>query len=376
MVRRASSSPPGESWVTPAWPGLGDPAEEVDLERLQDDALKLVRGFFVLGAVIPLWFAWTDVLPALGYLRSIQLWEVSTGTGVESISVAALLLSLAIVFLIFVAVRNARGLTELMLRPFVPSDRGARVAITAIVRYGLVVLGLVGVSAALEISWSSVQWMLAAVSVGLGFGLQDVFANFVSGLILLFERPIRVGDIITVADTTGTVTEMKLRATTITDRDSRLLIVPNREFITGNLVNWTLKDPVIRIRIPVGLAYGSDTPRVHELLLQVAEEDPNVLPDPPPKARFCSFGDNALEFILFVYIPHRNRYRAALHSLHTAIDKVFRENGLEIAFPQRDVHLDATAPMQVRLVRDSEETTGKTMVELSPSGSTVEKDSE
>ena len=376
MVGRAASSPSGEAWITPAWPGLGDSEKEVDLERLQHDALKLVRGFFVLGTMIPLWFAWTDVLPALGYLRRVQLWEVSTGTGVESVSVAALLLALAILLLTFVAVRNVRGLTEIMVRPFISFDQGARVAITAIIRYILVVLGLVGVSAALEISWSSVQWMLAAVSVGLGFGLQEVFANFVSGLILLFERPIRVGDIITVAETTGTVTEMKLRATTITDRDRRLLIVPNRAFITGNLVNWTLKDPTIRIRIPVGLAYGSDTSLAHKLLLEVAERDPHVLPSPPPKARFCSFGDDALEFILFVYIPHRDRYRAALHSLHSAIDRAFRENGLEIAFPQRDIHLDSNGlPMQVRLVQETEETTGKTMVELSSAGSTAEKKS-
>ena len=315
-------------------------------------------------------------MPALGYLRRVQLWEVSTPTGVESISVVALLLALGIVLLTFVAVKNARGLTEIMIQPFFPSDQGARFAITAIIRYVLVALGIVFVSAALEISWSSVQWMLAAVSVGLGFGLQEVFANFVSGLILLVERPIRVGDIITVADTTGTVTEMKLRATTITDRDSRLLIVPNREFITGNLVNWTLKDPVIRIRIHVGLAYGSDTSLAHKLLLQVAEKDPHVLPRPRPKARFCSFGDSALEFILFVYIPHRNRYRDALHSLHFAIDRAFRENGLEIAFPQRDIHFDARAPMQVRLVRETEETTGRSTVELSPAGSTAQKNSE
>jgi potassium efflux system protein len=182
------------------------------------------------------------------------------------------------------------------------------------------------------------------MTVGLGFGLQEIFGNFISGLIILMERPVRIGDTVTVGDITGTVTRIQIRATTIRDWDRKELVVPNKEFITGKLINWSLSDPILRLVIPVGIAYGSDTKLAHETLLKVAAEHPNVLDEPEPKSLFMGFGDSSLMFELRVFIPSVEYYIPVIDEVHTAIDEAFRKAKIEIAFPQRDLH--------VRSIRD------------------------
>ena len=189
------------------------------------------------------------------------------------------------------------------------------------------------------IGWSQVQWLAAAITVGLGFGLQEIFANFVSGIILLFERPVRVGDTVTVGGISGTVTRIQMRATTITDWDRKELIIPNNEFVTGQIINWTLTDAILRVRIHVGIARGSDTETARRLLLQCAEQNERILDDPAPQALFCSFGDSSLEFELRAFIPKIDHLVPARHELHNAIDQAFREAKIEIAFPQRDLNI-------------------------------------
>jgi potassium efflux system protein len=180
---------------------------------------------------------------------------------------------------------------------------------------------------------------VAAISVGLGFGLQEIFANFVSGLVILFERPIRVGDIVTISDVSGVVSRIRIRATTITTWDRKELIVPNKEFITGRLLNWTLSDHVNRVEIKVGVAYGSDVGRVQSLLQKLASDHPHVLPDPAPIATFEGFGDSTLIFVLRCYLATLEHRLAVIHELHAGIHDTFRREQIEIAFPQRDLHL-------------------------------------
>ncbi|HDL3362401.1 TPA: mechanosensitive ion channel, partial [Mannheimia haemolytica] len=139
-------------------------------------------------------------------------------------------------------------------------------------------------------SWSKLQWLLTALSVGLGFGMQEIFANFVSGIIILFERPMRIGDTITIGTYSGTVSKIRIRATTLVDFDGKEVIVPNKAFVTERLVNWALSSTATRIIVQVGVAYGSDLELVKRLLLQVAEENPKVLKDPQPRAYFLTFG--------------------------------------------------------------------------------------
>jgi potassium efflux system protein len=187
--------------------------------------------------------------------------------------------------------------------------------------------------------WSSVQWLVAAMTVGLGFGLQEIFANLVSGLIILFEQPIRLGDLVTVGGLTGKVTRMQIRATTITDFDRRELVVPNKKFITDDVINWTLTDPITRVVIPIGVAYGSDTKLTHNTLLGVAEKHPLVLREPAATAVFTGFGDSTLNFELRFYLGSRDVYGQVLHEMNTTIDEEFRQANLEIAFPQQDIHI-------------------------------------
>jgi potassium efflux system protein len=180
-----------------------------------------------------------------------------------------------------------------------------------------------------------------------------MFANFVAGLIILLERPIRVGDIVTVDDVTGVVSRIRIRATSITNWDRKEYVVPNKEFITGRLLNWTLSDKINRIVINVGLAYGSDTDRARELLLQAAKDHPLILDDPPSIATFEGFGDNSLNLVLRTYLPTLENRLEVIHELHTAIDQAFRKEGLEIAFPQRDLHV-RTFPAALGIALDGD----------------------
>jgi potassium efflux system protein len=199
-------------------------------------------------------------------------------------------------------------------------------------------------------NWSEIQWLIAALGVGIGFGLQEIVANFICGLILLFERPIRIGDIVSVGDTDGTVTKIRIRSTTIRNFDQKELLVPNKEFITGRLLNWTLTDPVTRLVIPVGIAYGSDVALAIRLVREAAEEHERVLDEPAFMVTFDSFGENSLQIILRCFIGSMDFWRQTISELHLAINQKFAEAGIVIAFPQRDIHLNTTSPMEVRVL--------------------------
>lgn len=247
------------------------------------------------------------------------------------------------ILITIVTAKNIPGLLEYTLLMWMPIDSGARYAISTLVRYVITIIGLSVAAGMLGLSWQSIQWMAAALTFGLAFGLQEIFANFVSGLIILLERTIRVGDPVTIENLSGRVTRIQMRSTTIMLWDGSEMIVPNKEFITGKLVNWTLSDPRTRVDIPVGVAYGSDVEKVKELLLKVAREHPAVLADPEPQALFLEFGDSALKFELRVFIFFDYGRPTAQDELHTAIDKLFREHGVVIAFPQVDVHVQPAA---------------------------------
>jgi len=195
---------------------------------------------------------------------------------------------------------------------------------------------------------------VAALGVGIGFGLQEIVANFISGLIILFERPIRVGDVVTIGDRDGTVTKIRIRATTLRDWDGKELLVPNKEFITGRLLNWTLSDPQTRLVIPVGIAYGSNVELALRILMDVVSNHPAVLEDPEPSVLFLGFGDSSLNLVARCFVGRMDQRMPTTSDLHRAIDNAFKEAGIVIAFPQRDMHLDAVQPIRVAIEHPEE----------------------
>jgi len=336
------------------------PEPEIGLAEVSEQTQSLLRTVMFILVAIGLWAIWEPVLPAFGILQEVQLWSYSGtldgATTQVPITLANLVMAVVVVVFTVIASKNLPGLLEITILNRLAMDAGARNAFTTLCRYAITTIGILLAFNTIGFRWSSVQWLVAALGVGLGFGLQEIVANFICGLIVLFERPFRVGDTVTIGEITGTVSRIHIRATTIVDWDRKELIVPNKEFITGQLVNWSLSDPVTRFKIYVGIAYGSDTELAEKLLLKVLDENPMVLNDPKPSAYFLGFGDNSLNFELRLYVNNIDHRLPVQHELHKAIDREFRKAGIVIAFPQRDVHFDSDQPLRVQMVPDKADT--------------------
>jgi potassium efflux system protein len=292
------------------------------------------------------WRAWDTIVEVQSPVQAMaadspsgSVSSSATVQRVEMISVADVALSILVFAATLIATKNMPGLIELALLQRLPMDRALRFAITTVTRYLIFVVGTLWAMTNLGITWSKVQWLVAGVGVGLGFGLQEIFANFISGLIILFERKMRTGDIVTVGDVSGIVTDIRMRATTIEDWDKKELVVPNKEFITGKLLNWTLTNSMNRVVIPVSIAYGSDVVKARQIILQTALEHPEVLSDPPPSIVFDAFQESGLNLTLRAYLPTLECRLDTINDLHTAIHDALRRGKFEIPFPQREVHI-------------------------------------
>jgi len=314
---------------------------EIDFQTINLQTRRLLQTFVFTALILGVWLTWRDVMPALSYLDRITL---SVGASGTEVTLGDLLMSLVIFVVTLIAARNIPGVLEVTILQGLPFQAGARYAITTISRYIIAIVGISIGFGSIGIGWGKVQWLVAALSVGIGFGLQEIVANFISGIILLLEQPIRVGDIVTIGTTSGRVTRIQMRATTIVDWDRRELVIPNKNFITGELINWTLSDTTSRIILPVGVAYGSDTQKVREILLEVGKASSYALDDPPPHVLFKGFGESSLDFELRVFVSNRENYVPILNEINTRIDERFRAAGIEIPFPQRDLHLRSIAP--------------------------------
>ncbi|MFV0441941.1 MAG: mechanosensitive ion channel domain-containing protein, partial [Planctomycetaceae bacterium] len=346
--------------------------QQADLSESSAQSRRLIATSLTVLMAAAVWFVWADVLPALNYFNSHPVWSTrstvanSTGTAmppspaamatppadsgskpnplelgmdVQVVTWADLIRAVVVVVLTITAARNVPGLLEITVLERLPLDAAARYAVQVFARYAIVLLGVVIVSNLLGLEWSKVQWLVAALTFGLAFGLQEIFANFISGLIILSEQPVRLGDVVTIDNVSGVVSRIRMRSTTVTDWDRKEYIVPNKEFITGKLLNWTLTDSMTRIVVPVGVGYDSNPNHVRSVLLAIAAAHPNVLKDPPPNVAFDSFGDSSLNFTLRVYVATLDKRLPTIHDLHTTICLRFREERIEIPYPQRDLNL-------------------------------------
>jgi potassium efflux system protein len=328
----------------------------IGMEAIGEQTRTLLKTVIFFLGLIGLWVIWEPISPAFGILQNVNLWSytavVDGASQLRAITLADTAMAIMVITITVIAVRNLPGLLEMILLNWLPMDPGARYAYAAIFRYTLTAAGIIIALNSVGIRWSSLRWLVAALGVGIGFGLQEIVANFICGLIILFERPVRVGDIVTVGTTEGIVTKIRIRATTIRDWDLKELLVPNKEFITTRLLNWSLSDRVTRLLVAVGVAYGSDVDKAFTLMQAAAAEHELVLADPEPVTSFDAFGDNALTLTLRAYLSPAgtDNLIKTKTDLHKAINQKFADAGIEISFPQRTVHLGSKDPLEVRVV--------------------------
>ncbi|MCZ4060080.1 miniconductance mechanosensitive channel MscM [Pantoea sp. LMR881] len=322
----------------------------IDLDAISAQSLRLVRSILTLIALVSVIVLWSEIHSAFGFLENIRLWDVSTSVqGVESIqpiTLGSVLIAILVFIITTQMVRNMPALLELALLQHLDLTPGTGYAITTLTKYLLLLIGgLIGFSL-IGIEWSKLQWLVAALGVGLGFGLQEIFANFISGLIILFEKPIRIGDTVTIRDLTGSITRINTRATTITDWDRKEIIVPNKAFITEQFVNWSLSDSVTRVVLTIPAPAKVNSEEVTNILKQAAERCSYVLDMPPPEIFLVDLQQGIQLFELRIHAAEMGHRMPLRHELHQLILKGFEQHGIEMPFP----------PFQVRM-----ETLGKKM---------------
>jgi len=329
---------------------------ELDVASLDADTRKLLNVALFLAGFIGLGGIWSSVLPAFAIFNRIILWEYFEGAGAEQqlvpVTLGDFILALVYIFITIIAVRTVPSVLEAILRQRDSITPGTRLAFATLARYAIVLVGLSLIAGNVGFNWGRIQWLVAALGVGIGFGLQEIVANFISGLIILVERPIRVGDLVTVGETSGTVSRLQIRATTVTNFNRQELLVPNKEFITGRVLNWSLSDEVLRLKSQVGVAYGSDIRKALELVKEAVVQHALVLKDPEPLVTFEEFGDNSLNITARYFISAPKKRRETNSDINLAINDKLNAAGIVVAFPQRDVHLDQSAPLDVRIQRE------------------------
>lgn len=290
-----------------------------------------------------IWDSIVEFLTRFGELFTTTLFKL----GQSEISVGTILyFIIAFILLSFVSKRVRSVLVnKILVRANV--EVGARNSIGIIARFSLLFIGTIVIVQGAGIDLSSLSLLAGALGVGIGFGLQNITDNFISGIIILFEKPIKVGDRIVVGETEGDVINISFRATTILTNENISIIVPNSEFISSRVINWSHNDRNIRFDIPVGVSYKEDPVKVREILMAVADENPNVLKKPVPHVFFDEFADSSLNFTLGIWTSsHTDKPRRLKTELYFSIFEKFKEKGIEIPFPQRDIHIKSQPTQQ------------------------------
>ncbi len=323
----------------------GEAIEEqpMDLEEVSQQSLRLTRIMLLLVFGVAFYWLWSDLVAVFTYLDSVVLWHKSEGTGANAvlypISLSDVLTGLFVFGAALSLARNLPGLLEVLVLSKLRLAQGTAYAFTTMLNYLLIGVGSLTALAMLGVQWEKLQWLAAGLSVGIGFGMQQIVSNFISGIIILFERPVRIGDTVTIGTISGTVNKIRIRSTTLTDFDRKEVIIPNQQLMIERLINWSLSDTVTRVIARVGVAYGSDLDLTRKLLMQAAMENSRVLKDPAPIVYFLTFGPSTLDHELRFFVSELGDRNPAIDELNRRIDVLFREHGIEIAFNQMDVYI-------------------------------------
>lgn len=326
----------------------------LDIEQVNQQSLRLIRLALLAGFIAVLYWVWADLISVFSYLDNITLYEYTSGTGANMsmvpISIGDVIGALVIIGISIALARNLPGLLEVLVLSRLDLGQGSAYATTTLLTYVIIGIGFVSTLSTLGVSWDKLQWLVAALSVGLGFGMQEIFANFISGIMILFERPVRIGDTITIGNLSGTVSKIRIRATTITDFDRKDIIVPNKTFITGQLINWSLTDTITRVTLKLGVDYGSDLDLVKQLLLKAAQENPRVLKDPEPHVFFLSFGQSTLDHELRMHVRDLGDRNPVIDEVNRFINREFKNHNINISFQQMEVYLKNLQGQEYKLV--------------------------
>ena len=320
------------------------PVEEpvLNIEQVNQQSRRLLRLALLGGFIACLFWVWADLIGVFTYLDNITLYEYSSGAGAAAtllpITLLDLLTSLLIVGLTIALARNLPGLLEVLVLSRLNLAQGSAYATTTLLTYLIAGIGISTTLGTLGVSWDKLQWLVAALSVGIGFGMQAIFANFISGLILLFERPVRIGDLVTIGTVTGTVKRIRIRATHIIDSDRKEVVVPNQILLTNQLINWTLTDTITRIVLTFSVNRGADLELARQLMLQATQENIRVLREPPPSVQMTLYGSSALTYELRIYVRELGDRSLATDELNRRIDQLFQEHGINLSsVPKMDV---------------------------------------
>lgn len=316
----------------------------VDLDAISAQSLRLVRSILTMIAFVLVIFLWSEIHSAFSFLENIHLWQVSSVVqGVESmqpITLGAVLIAILVLIITTQLVRNLPALLELALLQHLDLTPGTGYAILTITKYVLLIIGGVSAFSLLGIEWAKLQWLIAALGVGLGFGLQEIFANFISGLIILFEKPIRIGDTVTIRNLTGSITKINTRATTIADWDRKEIIVPNKAFITEQFINWSLSDSVTRVVLTVPAPAEANSAEVTEILLNAAHRCQLVLDNPAPEVYLVDLQQGIQIFELRMHAAEMAHRMPLRHEIHQLILAGFHEHGIILPFPPFQVRME------------------------------------
>lgn len=310
---------------------------------------KLLTLIFALCAI---YYVWSDLMSVIGYLNNVTIWQVegTTAGTVQDITLLNALRSLIYILITIFIIRNLKPLLDILIFNRIKLSDGLPYAIKTILTYLIIAIGFSSAFTTLGMSWSKLQWLISALLVGLGFGLQQIFSNFVSGIIILFERPIRINDFITIGSVSGTIKSIRIRATTIIDGDNKEIIIPNQSFVTGSFTNWSLSDSRTRLVFNIGVAYGSDIELVTNTLIEAARSATKTYKEQyAPSAYFSDFGASSLNFVLRCYVPALGDRIPTTHEINTTINRLCNERGIDICFNQLDVYLKEGSGVEVKV---------------------------
>ncbi|URJ23159.1 miniconductance mechanosensitive channel MscM [Blochmannia endosymbiont of Camponotus sp. C-003] len=316
----------------------------LDLDTISTQSLQLIRSIITIIALLLMTVLWSELRSAFSFLENITLWDVtSTIKGVDNIQPITLnsfLIAVLVIVITTKTVKNLPAFLELIVLQHLDLTPGTGYTITTLTKYILMFLGGIIGCSLIGIEWTKIQWLIAALGVGLGFGLQEIFANLISGLMILVEKPIRIGDTVTINKLTGNITRINTRATIITDWNHKEIIIPNKEFITKQFINWSLSDTLTRVVLRIPAPLQTDMKEIVKFLLQIAKNSSFSLNTPPPEVYLVDLQQGLPMFEIRIHISDIKLRMPLCHQMHMLIIEYYQNNGIKLPYTPIYLHHD------------------------------------